>query len=153
MNVWDTKDEYDKEILIFLDVGDWTLLRLHKGYKIPFTLGVTKKLTQHYVGPFQVLERVGRPAYKLDIPEGWLIHSVFTVAQLDPRPNPAYDPFKLPKERNRAAKEATRKRKHAERARQAAEEGSSGEAATGGRELEGMGARGHENRADLFFVP
>ena len=77
MKVWDINDGYDKEIPMFLDVGDWTLLRLHKGFKIPSTLEVTKRVTQHYLGPLQVLEHVGRLPYKLDIPEDWLIGSVF----------------------------------------------------------------------------
>lgn len=53
---------------LFLQVGDWAMLKLHKGYSIPFSLGVIKKLTQQYVGPFRVLKRVGRLVYKLDVP-------------------------------------------------------------------------------------
>ena len=91
------KFHYDrKHQPMFLRVGDWALLRLHKGYKIPSTLGVTKKLTQQYVGPFQVLQRVGRLAYKLDIPDSWLVHPVFTIAQLEPCPDPNKDPFERP---------------------------------------------------------
>lgn len=78
---------------LFLKVGDWAMLRLHKGYFIPSSLGVTKKLTQQYVGPFQVLERVGRLAYKLDVPHDWRIYLVFSIAQLEPAPLPAKDPF------------------------------------------------------------
>ena len=52
----------------FMKVGDWAMLKLYKGYSIPSSAGVTKKLTQQYVGPFRVLEKVGRLAYKLDIP-------------------------------------------------------------------------------------
>ena len=83
---------------MFLKVGDWALLRLHKGYKIPSTLGITKKLTQQYVGPFKVLQRVGRLAYKLDIPDSWLVHPVFTIAQLEPCPDPTKDPFNRPRD-------------------------------------------------------
>ena len=88
------KFHYDrKHQPMFLKVGDWALLRLHKGYKIPSTAGVTKKLTQQYVGPFEVIERVGRLAYRLEIPEGWLIHPVFSIAHLEPCPAPGSDPF------------------------------------------------------------
>ena len=80
-----------------LKVGDFAVLRLHKGYSIPSTVGVTKKLTQQYVGPFRVLERVGRLAYRLNVPADWRIHNVFTIAQLEPAPDPATDPFQRPR--------------------------------------------------------
>lgn len=31
---------------LFIKVGDWVMLKLHNGYFIPFSTGVTKKLTQ-----------------------------------------------------------------------------------------------------------
>ena len=47
------KEHYDrKHQPLFMKVGDWAMLRLHKGYSIPSSAGVTKKLTQKYVGPF-----------------------------------------------------------------------------------------------------
>lgn len=78
---------------LFLKIGDWAMLRLHKGYSIPSSLGDIKKLTQQFVGPFRVLERVGRLAYKLDVPQDWRIYPVFSIAQLEPAPSPAEDPF------------------------------------------------------------
>ena len=81
---------------LFMKVGEWAMLRLHKGYSIPATVGVTKKLTQQYVGPFRILEKVGHLAYKLDVPRDWRIHPVFSVAQLEPAPPPALDPFSRP---------------------------------------------------------
>lgn len=65
---------------LFLKVEDWAMLRLYKGYSIPSSLGVTKKLIQQYVRPFQVLERVGRLAYKLDVPHDWKIYPIFSIA-------------------------------------------------------------------------
>ena len=67
---------------LFLKVNEYALLKLHKGYSIPLTLGITKKLTQQYVGLFGVMERVGRLTYRLDIPRYWRICRVFSVAQL-----------------------------------------------------------------------
>ena len=81
---------------LFMKVGKWALLRLHKGYSIPTTAGVTKKLTQQYVSPFCIIEKVSRLAYKLDIPPDWRIHPVFSVAQLEPAPPPTEDPFVRP---------------------------------------------------------
>lgn len=69
------------------------MLRLHKGYSIPSSTSITKKLTQQYVGPFRVFEKVDRPAYKLNIPLDQKIYPVFSVAQLEPAPLPANDLF------------------------------------------------------------
>lgn len=89
------KEHYDrKHQPLFMKVGDWAMLRLHKGYSIPSSAGVTKKLTQQYVGPFRIKERVGRLAYKLKIPDDWRVHPVFSVAQLEPAPKPSDDPFR-----------------------------------------------------------
>lgn len=78
---------------LFMKVGKWALLRLHKGYSIPATAGVTKKLTQKYVGPFCIVEKVSRLAYKLNVSPHWRTHPVFSVAQLEPAPPPAKDPI------------------------------------------------------------
>ena len=88
------KTYYDrKQQLLFMKKGEWTILRLHKEYSIPATLGITKKLTQQYVGPFQIENKVGRLAYKLKIPPDWKIHPVFSVAQLQPAPPPTENLF------------------------------------------------------------
>lgn len=93
-----SKQDYDrKHQPLYMKVGDWALLRLHKGYKIPATARLGKKLSQQYVGPFQITEKIGRLAYRLAIPETWRIHPVFTVAQLEPVPPPSADPFSRPR--------------------------------------------------------
>ena len=93
-----SKHHYDRHHQpMFLKIGDYAFLRLHKGYNIPANLGITKKLSQQYVDPFKVLERVGRLAYRLDVPEDWRVHPVFTVAQLEPAPAPEADPFNRPR--------------------------------------------------------
>lgn len=79
-----------------MKVGDWAMLRLHKGYLISSSAGVTKKLTQQYMGPFRIKEGVEYFAYKLKIPDNWRIHPVFSVAQLEPTPEPFDDPFWRP---------------------------------------------------------
>lgn len=60
------------------------MLQLHKGYSILATAGITKKLTQQYIGPFRIVEKVGYLAYRLDILFDWRIYSVFSMAQLEP---------------------------------------------------------------------
>lgn len=82
---------------MFMKVGDWAMLRLHKGYSILTSAGITKKLTQQYVGPFLILKKVGRLAYRLEVPRDWKIHPVFSIAQLEPAPAPAQDPFHRPR--------------------------------------------------------
>ncbi len=47
--------------------SEWAILRLHKGYSMPTTLGIMKKLTQQYVGLFQIERKVGQLVYKLKI--------------------------------------------------------------------------------------
>ena len=75
------KAHYDrKHQPLFMKVGDWAMLKLHKGYFIPFSAGVMKKFTQQYIGPFRIPEKVGRLAYKLDVPLDWRVHPVFSVA-------------------------------------------------------------------------
>lgn len=57
-----------KHPLFFIKFRDWAMLKLHKGYSILSSAGVTKKLTQQYVGPFWVFEKGGRLTYKLNVP-------------------------------------------------------------------------------------
>ena len=42
------------------------------------------KLQRRYVGPFKVIQKVNRAAYRLQFPEGWLMHPVFHVSLLKP---------------------------------------------------------------------
>lgn len=46
-----------KHQLLFIKINEWAMLQLHKRSNIPTTVGVTKKLTQQYVGLFYILEK------------------------------------------------------------------------------------------------
>ena len=43
---------------------------------------VPSKLKSRFCGPFIVKERIGKQAYRLELPEDWLIHNVFHVSLL-----------------------------------------------------------------------
>ena len=91
------KAHYDgKHQPLFMKLKDYAMLRLHKGYSIPSSVSITKKLTQQFVGPFRILEKVAQLANKLDVPLDWRGHPVFLVAQLEPAPSPTDDPFHCP---------------------------------------------------------
>lgn len=60
-------------------VGDWVLL---SSKNLRFKVG-TPKLLPRWVGPFQVVKRVGTQAYELDLPARWRIHDVFHVSNLE----------------------------------------------------------------------
>ena len=89
-----SKIYYDKKHkTIDLKEGEFALLRLHRGYKIPSSQILGPKLAQQFAGPFKIISKVGNLAYRLEIPTHWRIHPVFTIAQLEPCPDPALDPF------------------------------------------------------------
>ncbi len=88
-----TKYYYDKDHTPrFFREGDLVNLRLHRGYSLPSI--ENKKLGQQFAGPLRVLERVGRLAYRLDIPSNWRIHDVISVAHLEPATAPEDDPYR-----------------------------------------------------------
>jgi transposase InsO family protein len=65
-----------------LKVGGKAYLRLGNGYKLS---GILKaKLGLQRVGPFTILSKIGSQAYELEFLQGWRIHPVISVAQLEP---------------------------------------------------------------------
>ena len=91
-----SKRYYDgKHQPVFFEVNDYVHLRLHRGYAVP---GLHhRKTSQQYVGPFKIIERIGRLAYRLQLPVAWKIHPVISVAHLEPATDPNTDPYKRPR--------------------------------------------------------
>ncbi|XP_070011776.1 uncharacterized protein [Nicotiana sylvestris] len=63
-------------------VGDWVFLKVSP-MKGVMRFGKKGKLNPRYVGPYQIVQRIGRVAYKLDLPpELETIHPVFHISML-----------------------------------------------------------------------
>jgi hypothetical protein len=74
------KHRYDsKHQPLAMKAGDMALIRLHRGHDIPSTSVTGKKFGQQYAGPVKIPEKVGRLAYRLDLPSHWRIHPVLSV--------------------------------------------------------------------------
>ena len=77
---------YDrKHTPITFEPGDKVFITIatgiQPGYRLPNN--VSTKLSERRIGPFTVLDTVGRLAYKLDIPKSWNIHPVISVVHLE----------------------------------------------------------------------
>ena len=67
---------------VTFDIGEYAFLRVSP-MKGVFRFGRKRKLSPRYIGPFEVLERVGEVAYCLALPpELSHIHPVFHVSSL-----------------------------------------------------------------------
>ncbi|GKD87263.1 putative reverse transcriptase domain-containing protein [Tanacetum coccineum] len=68
--------------LLEFEVGDQVLLKV-SFWKGVIHFGKKGKLAPRYVGPFEILERVGPIAYRLRLPEEWSsVHNTFHVSSL-----------------------------------------------------------------------
>ena len=75
---WADKKRRDEEF----QVGEKVLLRLSKEQFVP-PKGLASSLVRKYDGPFEILEKVGKVAYRLRLPEHLqAYHPVFHVSQL-----------------------------------------------------------------------
>jgi len=80
----------------------YAFLRLGAGYSIPSVR--KKKLAQQRIGPFRILEVVGKgKAYKLQLPPHYRIHPVISVVHMEPSLAPGSDPYERPVPTNDAA--------------------------------------------------
>ena len=62
---------------VTFEEGQWVYVKLKPGRQISVAAPRHPKLSKRFFGPFQVVERIGRVAYRLQLPPESRIHPVF----------------------------------------------------------------------------
>lgn len=77
------KDQADKKHSYReFQASDWVYLKLQPYVQLSVARRSSQKLGFRYFGPYKIIHKVGKMAYKLELPAGSLIHPVVHVSQL-----------------------------------------------------------------------
>nr|KYP57796.1 hypothetical protein KK1_004074 [Cajanus cajan] len=76
------KNADQKRMDVEFNVGDKVLVKLQPYKQHSVALRKNQKLSLRYFGSFPIIERIGKVAYKLLLPETAKIHPVFHISQL-----------------------------------------------------------------------
>lgn len=64
-------------------LGDLVYVKLHPCRQLSGRIAKHTKLSPRYFGPYKVLERIGKVAYRVELPKDCCIHNVFHVSLLN----------------------------------------------------------------------
>ena len=78
MQLYANKNRTDKEFA----VGDWVYLKLQPFKQQSIPNSAFHILVAHFYGPYKIVERVGKVAYKLELLAQARIHNVFRISLL-----------------------------------------------------------------------
>lgn len=92
-------------------MGDWVYLKLRPYRQKSVAKRRNDKLPQCYFGLYQIISRLGRLAYKLQLPYHSQIHPMFRISQLKKAVPATYTPQELPAILTRSLEWATKPEK------------------------------------------
>ncbi|KAL0352337.1 UNVERIFIED_CONTAM: hypothetical protein Scaly_1622400 [Sesamum calycinum] len=101
MQIYADKKRSEREFAL----GDEVFLKLQPYRQTYVSLIKQLKLSAKYFGPYKIIEKVGKVAYKLELPPGSKIHPVFHVSLLKKKVGSKYFPQSIyPSSRMRCLK-------------------------------------------------